>query len=104
MGRTYLLKNSSGRSPLTDGKMPCLLRYDWTRPIIAESGRGKGLEIISNALCYHNSKNKAVKRIEPVIRPAKFTAKAANNSKTNNNNKKNNDEFVFPKKTTKKSH
>ncbi|GFW09342.1 uncharacterized protein TNCV_2066011 [Trichonephila clavipes] len=43
MGRTYLLKNSSGRSPLTDGKMPCLLRYDWSRPIIAESGRGKGL-------------------------------------------------------------
>ncbi|GFT44647.1 hypothetical protein TNCV_5036861 [Trichonephila clavipes] len=37
MGRTYLLKNSSGRSPLTDGKMPCLLRYDWTRPILAES-------------------------------------------------------------------
>ncbi|GFX36704.1 uncharacterized protein TNCV_580831 [Trichonephila clavipes] len=42
-----------------------------------------------NALYYHNSKNKAVKRTaEPVIRPAKFTAKAANNSKTNNNNKK----------------
>ncbi|GFS80563.1 hypothetical protein TNCV_3869961 [Trichonephila clavipes] len=40
MGRTYLLKNSSGRSPLTDEKMPCLLRYDWSRPIIAESGRG----------------------------------------------------------------
>ncbi|GFT54039.1 hypothetical protein TNCV_153971 [Trichonephila clavipes] len=30
-------------SPLTDGKVPCLLRYDWSRPIIAESGRGKGL-------------------------------------------------------------
>ncbi|GFV65725.1 DNA replication factor Cdt1 [Trichonephila clavipes] len=43
MGRTYLLKNSSGRSPLTDGKMPCLLRYDWSKPIDAESGRGKGL-------------------------------------------------------------
>ncbi|GFT06606.1 hypothetical protein TNCV_2855381 [Trichonephila clavipes] len=43
MGRTYLLKNSSGRSPLTDEKMPCLLRFDWSRPIIAESGRGKGL-------------------------------------------------------------
>ncbi|GFX68319.1 hypothetical protein TNCV_2816941 [Trichonephila clavipes] len=42
MGRTYLLKNSSGRSPLTDEKIPCLLRYDWSRPIIAESGRGKG--------------------------------------------------------------
>ncbi|GFT80596.1 uncharacterized protein TNCV_5122991 [Trichonephila clavipes] len=56
-----------------------------------------------NVLCYHNSKNKAVKRTaEPVIRPAKFTAKAANNTKTNINNiKNNNDEFVFPKKTTK---
>ncbi|GFV12426.1 uncharacterized protein TNCV_1792051 [Trichonephila clavipes] len=56
-----------------------------------------------NALCYHNSKNKVVKRTaEPVIRPAKFTAKATNNAKTNtNNNKNNNDEFVFPKKTTK---
>ncbi|GFW07267.1 uncharacterized protein TNCV_3694591 [Trichonephila clavipes] len=56
-----------------------------------------------NALCYHNSKNKAVKRTaEPVIRLAKFTAKAANNSKTNiNNTKNNNAEFVFPKKTTK---
>ncbi|GFW53879.1 hypothetical protein TNCV_2446711 [Trichonephila clavipes] len=43
MGRTYLLKNSSERSPLTDGKMPCLLRSDWSRPINAESGRGKGL-------------------------------------------------------------
>ncbi|GFV58139.1 uncharacterized protein TNCV_687461 [Trichonephila clavipes] len=55
------------------------------------------------ALCYHNSKNKAVKRTaEPVIRPAKFTAKATNNAKINtNNNKNNNDEFVFPKKTTK---
>ncbi|GFW30506.1 hypothetical protein TNCV_454441 [Trichonephila clavipes] len=34
-------ENSSGRSPLTDEKMPCLLRFDWSRPIIAESGRGK---------------------------------------------------------------
>ncbi|GFT57703.1 hypothetical protein TNCV_1851431 [Trichonephila clavipes] len=42
-GIAYLLKNSSGRSPLTDGKMPCLLRSDWSRPISAESGRGKGL-------------------------------------------------------------
>ncbi|GFW41374.1 hypothetical protein TNCV_1003641 [Trichonephila clavipes] len=47
MGRTYLcvknsekLKNSGGRSPLTDG---CLLRFDWSRPIDAESGRGKEL-------------------------------------------------------------
>ncbi|GFY19569.1 hypothetical protein TNCV_4647411 [Trichonephila clavipes] len=24
-------------------EMPCLLRYDWSRPIIAESGRGRGL-------------------------------------------------------------
>ncbi|GFX05657.1 acetoacetyl-CoA synthetase [Trichonephila clavipes] len=39
MGRTYLLKNSSGRSPLTDEKMPCFLRYDWSRPINAEGGR-----------------------------------------------------------------
>ncbi|GFU24583.1 uncharacterized protein TNCV_2265261 [Trichonephila clavipes] len=56
-----------------------------------------------NALRYHNSKNKAVKRTaEPVIRSAKFTAKAANNSKTNiNNTKNNNHELVFPKKTTK---
>ncbi|GFW07241.1 uncharacterized protein TNCV_3694341 [Trichonephila clavipes] len=55
------------------------------------------------ALCFHNSKNKAVKRTaEPVIRPAKFTAKATNNAKIyTNNNKNNNDEFVFPKKTTK---
>ncbi|GFT54009.1 hypothetical protein TNCV_153701 [Trichonephila clavipes] len=36
MGRTNLLKNSSGRSPLTDGKMPCLLRYDWSKSINAE--------------------------------------------------------------------
>ncbi|GFT26017.1 uncharacterized protein TNCV_5126681 [Trichonephila clavipes] len=51
------------------------------------------------ALCFHNSKNKAVKRTaEPVIRPAKFTAKATNSTKTNKNN---NEEFVFPKKTTK---
>ncbi|GFX73364.1 uncharacterized protein TNCV_1469861 [Trichonephila clavipes] len=56
-----------------------------------------------NALCFHNSKSKAVKRTaEPVIRPAKFSAKATNNAKTNaNNNKNNNDEFVIPKKTTK---
>ncbi|GFX52610.1 uncharacterized protein TNCV_4326251 [Trichonephila clavipes] len=56
------------------------------------------------ALCFHNSKNKAVKRTaEPVIRPAKFTAKATNSAKINttNNNKNNNNEFVFPKKTTK---
>ncbi|GFX38882.1 hypothetical protein TNCV_4753581 [Trichonephila clavipes] len=43
MGRTYVLKNSGGRSPLTDGEMPCLLRFDWSKPIDAESGRGKGL-------------------------------------------------------------
>ncbi|GFU78044.1 uncharacterized protein TNCV_4855221 [Trichonephila clavipes] len=47
----------------------------------------------------------AVKRTaDPVIRPAKFTAKANNNnSKINNNNKNKNDviDFVFPKKTSK---
>ncbi|GFU40101.1 hypothetical protein TNCV_3767661 [Trichonephila clavipes] len=48
MGRTYLLKNSSGRSPLTDGKMPCLLRCDWSKPINAESGRGKRLGRFEN--------------------------------------------------------
>ncbi|GFU45538.1 uncharacterized protein TNCV_4774461 [Trichonephila clavipes] len=57
------------------------------------------------ALCFHNSKNKAVKRTaDPVIRPAKFTAKANNNnSKTNINSKNKNDviDFVFPKKTSK---
>ncbi|GFY54077.1 uncharacterized protein TNIN_321321 [Trichonephila inaurata madagascariensis] len=48
------------------------------------------------ALCPHNYKFKAVKRpADPVIRPAKFTAKAAKN-----NNKTAND-FVFPKKTIK---
>ncbi|GFX75396.1 uncharacterized protein TNCV_1724101 [Trichonephila clavipes] len=57
------------------------------------------------ALCFHNSKNKAVKRTaDPVIRQAKFTAKANNNnSKTNINSKNKNDvvDFVFPKKTSK---
>ncbi|GFV93391.1 hypothetical protein TNCV_4540021, partial [Trichonephila clavipes] len=39
-----LLKNSSGRSPLTDEKeLPCKLQYDWSRPINAESGRGNRL-------------------------------------------------------------
>ncbi|GFY57833.1 uncharacterized protein TNIN_40821 [Trichonephila inaurata madagascariensis] len=47
------------------------------------------------AMCKHNNKIKAVKRpAEPVIRPAKFTAKA------NKNNLENKD-FVFPKKTIK---
>ncbi|GFY46600.1 uncharacterized protein TNIN_66951 [Trichonephila inaurata madagascariensis] len=45
--------------------------------------------------CKHNSKIKAVKRpAEPVIRPAKFTAKANKNSIENK-------DFVFPKKTVK---
>ncbi|GFY78176.1 uncharacterized protein TNIN_130951 [Trichonephila inaurata madagascariensis] len=49
------------------------------------------------ALCPHNYKFKAVKRpADPVIRPAKFTAKAAKN-----NNSKTLNDFVFPKKTTK---
>ncbi|GFX44310.1 hypothetical protein TNCV_1097501 [Trichonephila clavipes] len=42
-GQDIPAENSRGRSPLTDEKMPCLLRFDWSRPIIAESGRGKGL-------------------------------------------------------------
>ncbi|GFY70982.1 uncharacterized protein TNIN_221811 [Trichonephila inaurata madagascariensis] len=47
------------------------------------------------ALCPHNYKFKAVKRpADPVIRPAKFTAKAAKNNKTAS-------DFVFPKKTIK---
>ncbi|GFW12790.1 uncharacterized protein TNCV_3885001 [Trichonephila clavipes] len=60
----------------------------------------------SIVLCPHNIKSKAVKRTaDPVIRPAKFTAKAnqnqnQNNNKTNNKNKIDAD-FVFPKKTTK---
>ncbi|GFU12848.1 uncharacterized protein TNCV_3574111 [Trichonephila clavipes] len=59
------------------------------------------------ALCSH--KSKAVKRTaDPVIRPAKFTAKATQNqnknniSKVNNKNKNKIDvDFVFPTKTTK---
>ncbi|GFU02606.1 uncharacterized protein TNCV_3755211 [Trichonephila clavipes] len=61
------------------------------------------------ALCFHNNKNKAVKRTaDPVIRPAKFTAKATQNQNKNNNSKANNKnknkidaDFVFPTKTTK---
>ncbi|GFW98385.1 uncharacterized protein TNCV_1092631 [Trichonephila clavipes] len=46
------------------------------------------------ALCPHNYKSKVVKRTaDPVIRPAKFTAKA--------NQNKIDADFVFPKKTTK---
>ncbi|GFW07231.1 uncharacterized protein TNCV_3694241 [Trichonephila clavipes] len=58
------------------------------------------------ALCFHN-KSKVVKRTaDPVIRPAKFTAKATqnknNNSKVNNKNKNKIDaDFVFSTKTTK---
>ncbi|GFT58573.1 uncharacterized protein TNCV_1250411 [Trichonephila clavipes] len=68
---------------------------------------GKMLELLPCpiALCSHNSKNKAVKRTaEPVIRPAKFTAKATNNKSNNSNNSKNKNEvtdFVFPRKTSK---
>ncbi|GFT80785.1 hypothetical protein TNCV_2714291 [Trichonephila clavipes] len=42
--RTILLKNGGGdevRSPKEE--MPCLLRFDWSKPIDAESGRGNGL-------------------------------------------------------------
>ncbi|GFY38244.1 hypothetical protein TNIN_123081 [Trichonephila inaurata madagascariensis] len=47
------------------------------------------------ALCPHNYKFKAVKRpAEPVIRPAKFTAKATKTQIAS--------DFVFPKKTGKK--
>ncbi|GFW84128.1 uncharacterized protein TNCV_4877911 [Trichonephila clavipes] len=59
------------------------------------------------ALCSHNIKSKAVKRTaDPVIRPAKFTAKATQNQNKNSNNKTNNKnkidaDFVFPTKTTK---
>ncbi|GFW59863.1 nucleic-acid-binding protein from transposon X-element [Trichonephila clavipes] len=61
------------------------------------------------ALCFHNNKSKAVKRTaDPVIRPAKFTAKATQNQNKNNNSKVNNKnkskidaDFVFPTKTTK---
>ncbi|GFV58691.1 hypothetical protein TNCV_1947561 [Trichonephila clavipes] len=46
------------------------------------------------ALCPHNYKFKVVKRpAEPVIRPAKFTAKANKNKIVS--------DFVFPKKTIK---
>ncbi|GFW16117.1 nucleic-acid-binding protein from transposon X-element [Trichonephila clavipes] len=73
---------------------------------------GKMLELLPCpiALCSHNSKNKAVKRTaEPVIRPAKFTAKATNNKSNNSENSKNINsknknevtDFVFPKKTSK---
>ncbi|GFU21701.1 uncharacterized protein TNCV_3123011 [Trichonephila clavipes] len=67
---------------------------------------GKMLELLPCpiALCSHNSKNKAVKRTaEPVIRPAKFTAKAINNMSNNSKNKNEvrETDFVFPKKTSK---
>ncbi|GFX79143.1 putative RNA-directed DNA polymerase from transposon X-element [Trichonephila clavipes] len=41
MGRTNLLKNSGGRSRSPKEELPCLLRFDWSKPIVAESGRGK---------------------------------------------------------------
>ncbi|GFU76582.1 uncharacterized protein TNCV_1940701 [Trichonephila clavipes] len=48
--------------------------------------------------CMHNIKSKAVKRsAAPIIRPAKFTAKANKNSNSNESVK----DFVFPKKTAK---
>ncbi|GFV62652.1 hypothetical protein TNCV_2528761 [Trichonephila clavipes] len=49
-------------------------------------------------MCMHNTKSKAVKRsAAPIIRPAKFTAKANKNNKPNEVAK----DFVFPKKTAK---
>ncbi|GFT08607.1 nucleic-acid-binding protein from transposon X-element [Trichonephila clavipes] len=49
-------------------------------------------------MCMHNTKSKAVKRsAAPIIRPAKFTAKANKNIKSNEVTK----DFVFPKKTAK---
>ncbi|GFX16885.1 uncharacterized protein TNCV_2518631 [Trichonephila clavipes] len=51
------------------------------------------------AQCIHNNKIKAIKRsADPVIRPAKFTAKANKNLNNNTNLDK---DFVFPKKTAK---
>ncbi|GFV42884.1 uncharacterized protein TNCV_2593321 [Trichonephila clavipes] len=51
------------------------------------------------ALCKYNNKIKAVKRsADPVIRTAKFTAKANKNLNSNLNLDK---DFVFPKKTAK---
>ncbi|GFT35163.1 probable RNA-directed DNA polymerase from transposon X-element [Trichonephila clavipes] len=50
------------------------------------------------AQCMHNNKIKAIKRsADPIIRPAKFTAKANKNL----NNKSSDKDFVFPKKTAK---
>ncbi|GFS88844.1 uncharacterized protein TNCV_1000531 [Trichonephila clavipes] len=50
------------------------------------------------AQCKHNIKSKAIKRsAAPIIRPAKFTAKANKNS----NPKEVEKDFVFPKKTAK---
>ncbi|GFV10824.1 uncharacterized protein TNCV_4705931 [Trichonephila clavipes] len=49
-------------------------------------------------MCMHNTKSKAVKRsAAPIIRPAKFTAKANKNNKPNEVAK----DFVFPKKIAK---
>ncbi|GFS43004.1 uncharacterized protein TNIN_267381, partial [Trichonephila inaurata madagascariensis] len=56
---------------------------------------GKMAEFLPIINCKHNNKIKAVKRpAEPVIRPAKFTAKANKNSLEIK-------DFVFPKKTVK---
>ncbi|GFX52815.1 hypothetical protein TNCV_3720051 [Trichonephila clavipes] len=61
---------------------------------------GKMTEFLSCpiAQCMHNNKIKAIKRsADPIIRPAKFTAKANKNL----NNKNVEKDFVFPKKTVK---
>ncbi|GFV15133.1 uncharacterized protein TNCV_1066301 [Trichonephila clavipes] len=60
-------------------------------------GKLTGLLPCPKPQCIHNTKSKAVKRsAAPIIRPAKFTAKANKNS-----NSKVVKDFVFPKKTAK---
>ncbi|GFV19638.1 uncharacterized protein TNCV_478641 [Trichonephila clavipes] len=61
-------------------------------------GKLTGLLPCPKPMCMHNTKSKAVKRsAAPIIRPAKFTAKANKNPKSNEVAK----DFVFPKKTAK---
>ncbi|GFV93722.1 hypothetical protein TNCV_366231 [Trichonephila clavipes] len=75
MGRTYLLKNSSGRSPLTDGKMPCLLRYDWSRPIIAETDLQlctsitNGIRICHLKLLFHRDEERRPRLPDTINQP-----------------------------------
>ncbi|GFU10760.1 uncharacterized protein TNCV_2387651 [Trichonephila clavipes] len=61
-------------------------------------GKLTGLLPCPKPMCMHNTKSKAVKRTAaPIIRPAKFMAKANKNIKSNEVAK----DFVFPKKTAK---